>query len=99
MAKANRVALSESHLLQINVLKAMSALGVISPEPRPYELTELARMTGIHDEREIQRYLYILEGQKLVTPYPEGDFTSRTWVITSSGLDAVRNLERLGLHA
>ena len=49
-------------------------------------LSEILERSGIDDEKEVQRYLYILEGQKLVTPMPEGDFTSKNWQITRDGV-------------
>ena len=49
-------------------------------------------MSGIRDEKETQRFLFILEGQKLVSPFPEGDFTSKIWQITSHGVQTLRQI-------
>ncbi|MGI6681497.1 MAG: hypothetical protein ACOX3T_08495 [Bdellovibrionota bacterium] len=83
--------LTDSHIKQINLLKAMSKDVVESgKESRKYEIEEINAICGLNDERETQRYLFILEGQKLVSPSPEGDFTSTTWYVTKRGLDAVK---------
>jgi hypothetical protein len=59
---------------------------------KPYQITEIAGSTG-SDEKEVQRSLYVLEGHKLVTPIPEGDFTSKTWQITETGVEALKHLK------
>ena len=56
------------------------------------EISEIAEKSGLSDEREVQRYLLILEGQKLVSPFPEGDFTSSRWYITTEGIRAIRTI-------
>lgn len=84
--------LTQAHLNQISVLKAMSENE--GPAPRQFQITEIAERSGVKDEREIQRYLFILEGNKFVSPTPPGDFTSRTWVITKDGQDALRSLNK-----
>jgi hypothetical protein len=78
--------ISESYAHQINVLKTLSADGTCPP---PRQLSEIAERSGLKDEKEVLRYLYILEGQKLVSPQPEGDFTSKTWCITKDGVRAL----------
>ena len=78
--------ISESYSHQINVLKTLSAEGTYSA---PRQLSEIAARSGLGDEKEVLRYLYILEGQKLVSPQPEGDFTSKTWCITKDGVRAL----------
>lgn len=83
----------DSHIQQINVLRAMYSEGS-EATPRPLQINEIAQLSGLRDEKETQRYLFILEGQKLVTPFPEGDFTSRTWHITKYGAKAVRTINR-----
>lgn len=50
------------------------------------EIAEIAEVSGLNDEKEAQRYLYILEGHKLVSPFPPGDFTSKCWQITDEGI-------------
>lgn len=84
---------SESYLNQITVLKTLSR-ETAPTNPRPYQLTEIAELSGLRDEREVQRYLFILEGQKLVTPHPAGDFTSKTWQITRDGMRALKVIQR-----
>lgn len=84
---------SESYLNQITVLRTLSR-ETAPTTPRPYQLTEIAELSGLRDEREVQRYLFILEGQKLVTPHPAGDFTSKTWQITRDGIRALKVIQR-----
>ena len=57
-----------------------------------YHINEISELSGVNDEKEVQRYLFILEGQKLVAPYPAGDFTSRTWHITKRGMKAMKTI-------
>ncbi|NBW39697.1 hypothetical protein EBR25_01705, partial [bacterium] len=66
----------------------------LSEGPSHLQIEEILEITRLEDEKEIQRILFILEGQKLVTPYPEGDFTSRIWKITAEGKKALRSIER-----
>ncbi len=89
----NSKKLTDSHIKQIHVLRAMSR--DITDEKsvkknKQYKIEEINTNSGLNDERETQRYLFILEGQKLVSPFPEGDFTSQTWYITKRGLDAIK---------
>ncbi|MFM1847710.1 MAG: hypothetical protein RL417_1184, partial [Pseudomonadota bacterium] len=37
-------------------------------------------------------------GQKLVTPLPPGDFTSKTWQITKDGLRALSTIARSAMQ-
>ena len=88
-------ALTELQLRQIGVLQALTggdphARGA----SRPREIQELLDFTGLTDEREIQRVLYILEGLKLVTPCPPGDFTARSWQITTEGLLKLKKINK-----
>ena len=85
--------LSESHRNQIQVLRLLSGTNG-RQSSQQYEITDIARMSGVKDEKEVQRYLLILEGQKLVSPFPEGDFTSRRWQITSQGMQAMKKIAR-----
>ena len=89
--------ISDSHLQQISVLKAMRTQAPVDTEPKLLQIEEIAQAAGLNDEREIQRYLFILEGQKLVAPHPAGDFTSRTWQITKTGIRALRTIESSAL--
>lgn len=90
MSAVKKPHISDSHLQQIEVLRSMSGSG----ESRQFEISEIAEMTGLKDEKEVQRVLYILEGQKLVAPFPAGDFTSKRWHITSDGLKALKVITR-----
>lgn len=85
---------ADAHVHQINVLKVMSSGAVECGEARQFQLNEISSRCGLKDEKETQRYLFILEGQKLVTPLPEGDFTSRTWQITNTGLKAMKMIQK-----
>jgi len=87
--------ITDSHKKQIELLQIMA--DHITPgtsNPQQFDISELARRTFSKDEKEALRYLLILEGQKLVTPYPEGDFTSNNWIITKHGMKAVRTIFR-----
>lgn len=84
----------DSHVHQINVLKALSHGTVESQEPKQFQINEISSKSGLKDEKETQRYLFILEGQKLVTPLPAGDFTSRTWQITKHGIKAMKMIQK-----
>ena len=84
--------LSDTYVNQISVLKTLSNEQLINKNPRQFQINEIAELSGVKDEKEVQRYLFILEGQKLVAPYPAGDFTSRTWHITKRGIRAVRTI-------
>ncbi|NDC39174.1 MAG: hypothetical protein EBZ48_14195 [Proteobacteria bacterium] len=88
---AGQKKLSDTYKHQINILKALTAARG-NNETRPVQIDEIALSSGLKDERETQRFLYILEGQKLVAPFPAGDFTSRHWVITQDGVKALRSL-------
>lgn len=92
MTDKKRKLISESYLHQISVLRSMSTESK-EVSTRIYELSEISTRSGIRDEREVLRYLYILEGQKLVSPQPEGDFTAKTWCITGDGMRALKVIE------
>ena len=62
------------------------------------DITEMVELSGIEDGKEVQRYLFILEGQKLVAPYPRGDFTSSKWQITEQGIRALRLIDETGVQ-
>lgn len=85
--------LNQSHINQINVLKVLSS-ELQDAGPRLYHLHEIADLSGLKDEKETQRYLFILEGQKLVCPSPKGDFTSRVWHITTEGMSTVNTIRQ-----
>ncbi|RMG43391.1 MAG: hypothetical protein D6719_03860 [Candidatus Dadabacteria bacterium] len=90
----SRKGLNETHLNQIAVLRSLSRSWRGADEPTPIDITEIAQESGVNDEKEIQRYLFILEGQKLVAPQPAGDFTSKTWHITRTGMKALKTIAR-----
>ena len=83
--------LNDNYLNQINVLKALSA-EIKAAHARQYDIATIAELSGVNDEKETQRYLYILEGHKLVAPHPAGDFTSKLWHITEDGIRAIKNI-------
>ena len=84
--------LGETYVNQINILKALSAEVKAQSHPKQYDITTIAEMSGVPDEKEAQRYLYILEGHKLVAPHPAGDFTSKLWHITEDGIRAIKTI-------
>ncbi len=57
------------------------------------EITEISQATGIRDNEEVQRALYLLEGKNLVQPEPAGDLTSNSWKITDVGMKALGALQ------
>ena len=87
--------LSEASLKQITILKALYA-GSKQPAALKYErdINEIAELSGLADEKETQRYLYILEGHKLVTPKPAGDFTSKMWALTDDGVKTFKQISK-----
>ena len=84
----------DSYLNQISILKVLAQEGPVEEPARQYQIHEIAELSGLRDERETQRCLFILEGQKLVTPYPAGDFTSRNWHITKHGVKTFKSIAR-----
>lgn len=85
--------LNENYVNQITILKSLST-PAIPGETKHLQINEIAEISGLRDEREVQRYLYILEGQKLVAPHPAGDFTSKTWCITKDGIKAISGISK-----
>lgn len=83
--------LSPSSVSQIQILHALASSSDCAA-PNRLEITEIAQRSGLGDEKETQRFLFILEGQKLVTPFPEGDFTSKVWQITAQGVQTLRQI-------
>lgn len=90
--------LTNSHHNQINVLRSMFRTEETTREPKQFQIEEISALSGLQDEKEVQRYLFILEGQKLVSPYPEGDFTSKTWKITKTGVKALRTIDKSAVN-
>jgi hypothetical protein len=92
-AKTKKPPISDAFVHQINILKALSVQRSTSSEVRAVQIEEISELSGVCDDKEIQRYLFILEGQKLVSPQPEGDFTSKMWIITRDGLRVVKRAQ------
>lgn len=86
--------LSEAHKRQIEILQVMAEHISVAGQVRQFEINELCTLSTIKDEKEMTRYLLILEGQKLVSPYPEGNFTSSRWILTKEGARAIRVFTR-----
>ena len=61
------------------------------------QIEEISELSGLKDEKETQRFLFILEGQKLVSPFPVGDFTSKTWQITTQGIQTLKHIASVGM--
>jgi len=99
--KAKKV-ISDTYLHQINVLKTLSGdRSSVSRQTASLvhqQISEIAERSGLRDEKEVLRYLYILEGQKLVSPYPIGDFTSRSWCITNDGVRALKTIAQSAIQ-
>jgi hypothetical protein len=91
-SSAKKKRLSPSSLSQIQILSALAEAPAGANEPRKLLINEIAELSGLRDEKETQRFLFILEGQKLVSPYPIGDFTSKTWMITTQGMQTLKQI-------
>jgi hypothetical protein len=94
-------ALSQSGVAQSGVaqsglaqsgLASLPQAGAQASEPRRLQINEIAELSGLRDEKETQRFLFILEGQKLVSPFPVGDFTSKVWQITTQGIQTLKHI-------
>ena len=86
-------ALSNSGLGQSGTAQTSQAqTGTSGSEPRRLQINEIAELSGLRDEKETQRFLFILEGQKLVSPFPVGDFTSKVWQITTQGIQTLKHI-------
>ncbi len=81
---------------QLDLLEAMTSpleLGAnLSqlPKEEGFEISDLVALSGLQDAHEVQRFLFILEGQRMVQPVPDGDLTSSVWTITDLGVEALR---------
>jgi len=82
--------LSDSDTAQLHVLKALFEASPNGDTKLCLDIDEVALKSGLRDERETLRCLYILEGQKLVTPFPLGDLTSKKWCVTQVGAKAAK---------
>jgi hypothetical protein len=85
-----RKRLNQSSMSQIQILNALADGVSATGEAKKFQIDEIAEQSGLFDEKEAQRFLFILEGQKLVSPFPQGDFTAKTWYITPEGLKALK---------
>lgn len=96
---SNAKKITEGYLHQISILRVLSEStdNGSNGSGRHFQIHEIAEISGLKDERETQRFLYILEGQKLVSPHPAGDFTSRHWYITKEGIRALKTVADSGM--
>lgn len=76
--------------IHVLILQFMSR----SPNAGQYQVHEICLAVD-RDEHDIMRALYILEGHKLVTPFPVGDFTSKIWHLTEEGSKICKKLSLL----
>jgi hypothetical protein len=88
-AKPKKI-VSDSSVNLIQVLKGMSPTSPRAHLPAAMTIPTICERSAIADDKELIRYLYILEGQKLVSPCPPGDFTAKEWTITDEGLRALK---------
>jgi len=77
---------------QIQVLIALSSAVSQKGEIKKLQIEEISELSGLKDEKETQRYLFILEGQRLVSPFPVGDFTAKQWHITEQGVQTLKHI-------
>ncbi len=90
--------------LQIAILEMLASKTFTTTEGEPEshsgkEIQEITQGVGLKDVLEVQRYLYILEGQQLAKPVPLGDLTSHVWCITPRGYMALEKLRHVLLAA
>lgn len=86
--------LTPSSVSQIQILSAMADGVSEGGEAKRYQIHEVAELSRLADEKETLRFLYILEGQKLVSPFPPGDFTARVWYITDQGIETLKQITK-----
>lgn len=80
---------------QLEIIQFMHKTAVTSemqPEEATYTVKEIASGSRLSDPEEVLRTLYIMEGQRMVSPYPEGDFTASHWNLTSYGIDIAEKI-------
>lgn len=80
----------ERYQTQVDVLDFM-VKNAARTEVRQFQLRDIADRVK-REEKDVLRSLYVLEGHKLVTPLPPGDFTSKTWCVTEMGFTAMKSL-------
>jgi len=90
--------------LQIAILEVLASSTLLSAQSKlesqsAIDIQEIAKATGLKDLNEVQRYLYIMEGQQLVAPVPHGDLTSEVWCITTRGHTALEKFRYVLLAA
>jgi len=91
-------ATNDSSINQINLLRVLSERAKTATDVRQFNINEISQLSKLNDEKEVQRYLFILEGQKLVTPFPAGDFTSKNWRITKDGVRILKTISQATLQ-
>lgn len=94
----------EAVKLQIAILEVLAARTSISKETKTepqsaIDIKEIAKEVGLKEINEVQRYLYIMEGQQLASPVPQGDLTSDVWCITARGYTALEKFRFVLLAA
>jgi len=78
---------------ELRVLTLLNERSRIIQETSTSEISEIANLTGIKSNEEVQRALFILEGKALVRPDPAGDLTSNFWKITTGGVKALQLMQ------
>ena len=78
---------------EMDILVCLNRRPMAGEEHTPADITEIAYNTGIKDKEEVLRALYTLQGRSLVSPFPDGDFTSNHWMITNGGVKALELME------
>jgi len=73
---------------EVKVLQLLKVKFSEGGELSPSHISEISSASGIKNNEEVQRALYILEGKSLVEPEPAGDLTSNHWKITNMGIKA-----------
>jgi len=79
--------------LEVGVLRCLAEKKTRPNTTDLTELSEIGAATGLRDQDEVLRALYTLEGKGLVSPDPEGDFTSSKWKMTETGMGTLTVIE------
>jgi hypothetical protein len=90
--------------LQIAILEVLASKAIIKVNGDPEsqlgtDIQEITKRINLKEVIEVQRYLYILEGQQMVSPVPQGDLTSHVWSITPLGYSTLERLRHVLLAA
>ncbi len=80
--------------LEVGVIRCLAEKKLKAMNTNLTDLSELAQFTQVRDQDEILRALYTLEGKGLVSPDPEGDFTSSKWKLTDAGFGTLEVIEQ-----